>query len=60
MTHHNKGNKYAAKPIDELANSYIHARCKAQDKAAWVKSAQSEKLKLTEWIVKTLNMAAIK
>ena len=39
----------------EAATSYIHARCTPQDKAGWVKSAQAENLKLTEWIVKTLN-----
>jgi hypothetical protein len=39
----------------EAATSYIHARCVGSDKAAWVKAAQAENLKLTEWIVKTLN-----
>lgn len=41
----------------EAATSYIHARCTPQDKAEWVRAAQAEKLKLTEWIVKTLNSA---
>lgn len=41
----------------EAATSHIHTRCMPQDKAAWVKSAQKEGLKLTEWIIKTLNRA---
>ncbi len=51
--HGNKGNKNAIK--DDSATSYIHARCKPSDKAMWVKCAQAEGLRLTEWIVKTLN-----
>jgi hypothetical protein len=42
---------------DEAATSFIHARCTPHDKAGWVKAAQNENLKLTEWIVKTLNSA---
>lgn len=49
------GNKNAVK--DDGATSFIHARCIPQDKATWVKAAQAENLKLTEWIVKTLNSA---
>jgi len=51
------GNKNAAKSEDDKSASFLHARCKPGDKAAWVKAAQSENLKLTEWIVKTLNSA---
>ena len=50
----------AAKPDEELAASHIHARCKTSDKAAWVKSAQSHGMKLTDWIVTTLNAATVK
>ena len=39
----------------ESATSFIHARCTPAHKAAWVKAAQAQNLKLTEWIVKTLN-----
>lgn len=53
--HGNIGNKNAIK--DDSATSYIHARCKPSDKSQWVKQAQNEGLKLTEWIVKTLNNA---
>lgn len=54
--HWYNGNKNAAK--DDGATSFIHARCKPSDKAKWVKASQSEGLKLTEWIVKSLNSAA--
>jgi hypothetical protein len=50
------GKRNAAK--DDGATSFIHARCKPQDKAVWVRVAQSEGLKLTEWIVNTLNEKA--
>jgi hypothetical protein len=58
----NQNKKPGAKPgntnaqiSDEAATSFIHARCTPKNKAAWVKAAQSEGLKLTEWIVKNLN-----
>ena len=57
MTGAKPGNTNAQRGT-EAATSYIHARCTPQDKAGWVKSAQAEKLKLTEWIVKTLNSGA--
>lgn len=47
----------ARKPNDEKAESYIHARCKTADKAAWVKAAQAKKMKLTDWIIEVLNAA---
>lgn len=49
------GNKNAAKPPDQKAESFIHARCKTSEKSAWVKAAQAKKMKLTEWIVSVLN-----
>lgn len=59
-----KKSKLGAKPGNtnaqrgtESATSYIHARCTPRDKAAWVKAAQAQNLKLTEWIVKVLNSA---
>lgn len=51
------GNTNAAKPPSDKAESFIHARCKRADKSAWVKAAQEQNLKLTEWIVKALNNA---
>ena len=50
----------AAKPPDQKAESYIHARCTSSDKAGWVKAAQSKGMKLTEWIVSVLNEAVKK
>lgn len=49
------GNKNATKDEVNKATSFIHARCKQGDKAAWVKAAEAQKMKLTEWIVKALN-----
>ena len=49
------GNKNAAKPDKDKAESFIHARCKGSDKAAWVKAASAKNMKLTEWITETLN-----
>jgi uncharacterized protein (DUF1778 family) len=43
---------------ESAATSFIHARCMPGDKAVWVRAAQAEHLKLTEWIVKTLNSAS--
>ena len=40
---------------EDGATSFIHARCKPSDKAVWVRAAQAEGLKLTEWIVQRLN-----
>jgi len=55
--HGNTGKRNAAKPDNDRASSYIHARCKPSDKAAWVKAAKSRGMKLTDWIVTTLNAA---
>ena len=56
--HSNIGNQNTSKPEVDKATSFIHARCKSSDKGAWVHAAQDEGLKLTEWIVKTLNNAS--
>ena len=52
------GKQNAAKPSEDKAESFIHARCKSSDKAVWVKAAQAQNMKLTEWIVQILNNAA--
>lgn len=49
------GQRNAAK--EGCATSYIHARCRPEDKASWIAAAKSEGMKLTEWIVSTLNHA---
>ena len=53
--HFFNGNRNAAKDDADKALSYIHARCRPEDKVRWVKAAQAKKLKLTEWIVLQLN-----
>lgn len=47
------------KAAGDKAESFIHARCKTSDKAAWVHEARSKGMKLTEWLIDTLN-ASIK
>jgi len=37
--------------------AHLHMRCKPREKSAWVKQSQRENLKLTEWVIKTLNSA---
>lgn len=54
--HGNQDNSNAQK-ASEPATSHINARVTPTNKAGWVKQAQRENLKLTEWIVKTLNAA---
>lgn len=41
------------------AESFVHMRCFKSDKGAWVHAAREKGMKLTEWIIQTLN-AAIK
>lgn len=45
----------ATKPDDQKAESYIHARCTRSDKGMWKIAAEAKGMKLTEWIVETLN-----
>ncbi len=52
------GNNNAKKSDDDKASSFIHARCTPAEKAVWVRRANAENLKLTEWIIKNLNAAA--
>lgn len=42
---------------DEPASSVLTVRVTPSDKAQWVKAAQRENLKLSEWVIKTLNGA---
>lgn len=39
-------------------NSVLYIVCDKQDKAGWVKTAKSEDIKLSEWVIKTLNDAS--
>lgn len=42
---------------DEPASSVLTVRVTPHDKARWVKTAQHNGLKLSEWVIKTLNGA---
>lgn len=44
-------------PPGEAAEAHLHLRCRAEEKAAWVKAAQG-KGGLSAWVVETLNEAA--
>lgn len=43
------------KPASERAESYLHIRVNTTDKTLWVKQAQREGVKLSEWVVQRLN-----
>jgi hypothetical protein len=47
--HKNSGNKNA-QTGEEPANAHIHMRVTAKEKSAWVKNAQKEGKKLSQWI----------
>jgi uncharacterized protein (DUF1778 family) len=49
------GNQNAAKPDTEKLSSTIVARCRSADKSAWVKAAQADGVKLTDWIIDACN-----
>ena len=53
------GNQNAQKDPEHKAESFIHMRCLKNDKARWVLTAQSQGMKLTEWITSTLNKNTI-
>lgn len=50
-------NKNAQKG-EEPATSSLSTRCLTRDKAGWVKAALHENLKLSEWVIKSLNEAS--
>ena len=52
-THGNVGNKYAAK--DQTADTQVQMQVTREEKAAWVKRAQAEGLKLSAWIRQKLS-----
>ena len=53
--HGNVGNNNSAKEIKK--DSHIHMRVSRQQKAGWVKKAQKNGTKLTEWITSRLDAA---
>ena len=54
--HGNAGNKNAAADVD--LDSHLNQRVNSREKAGWVKQAQREGMKLSEWVRKTLNDAS--
>jgi len=58
MKHANTGNKNATKTEEEKATSTLICRINPKIKAKWVKEAQKEGKKLTQWVTDTLNEKA--
>jgi hypothetical protein len=51
--------KTGAEKIDgEKKHGIVQLRCEIRQKSGWVKTAQSEGLSLSNWIIKTLNGAS--
>jgi len=48
-------NQNAVKEDGIKATSTVQFRCHRSDKSRWVKAAQADGLKLTEWIIQKLN-----
>ena len=44
----------------QMFDSMLHVRTTSRQKAAWVKQAQRERLKLESWVTKTLDEAVAK
>lgn len=51
-----KQNTNASKDAGDKADSHLNIRCKRSDKAAWVRTANGQKL--SEWVIETLNQRA--
>lgn len=43
--------------MEHEKETYIHAKCNKSDKSAWINAAKSQKLKLSDWVIKTLNQS---
>lgn len=56
-THGMTGLRNAAKPVERKKTGNIQFRCDMTDKSGWVKTAKSDGLTLSSWIIKTLNSA---
>lgn len=53
--HYNIGNQYAAGVKND---THLHIRLPSESKAAYVKAAQAEGLKLSDWVTRNLDRAA--
>ena len=58
MKQHGNTGKQNALKGESAATSFLHIRVTPQTKALYVKQAQSEKLKLSEWVIRALNKEA--
>jgi len=58
MKHPNIGNQHASKTEEEKATSTLICRINPKIKAKWVREAQKEGKKLTQWVTDTLNEKA--
>jgi predicted HicB family RNase H-like nuclease len=54
MDHGNKGNKHAQKGSVK-ADSFLHVRIDKSRKANYVKAAQRRNIKLSAWVIETLD-----
>jgi predicted HicB family RNase H-like nuclease len=52
-------NKNAVKEDGIKATSTVQFRCHRSDKSRWVKAAQADGLKLSEWIIQKLNSEGV-
>jgi hypothetical protein len=52
-------NQNAVKDEADVASSFLHIRAVPRHKAAWVKAAKRQRMKLAEWTTATLNDAAL-
>jgi len=43
------------KPVEEVASSHLHIRVTQAQKAAWVRQAQAEGMKLSAWVIGRLD-----
>lgn len=55
-THGNVGNQNAAHDVPP--DSHLHIRVPTGSKAAWVKAAQRDGKKLTQWVIDKLDAAS--
>lgn len=54
--HGNTGNRNAAK--EDGKDSFLKVRCHSQQKSGYVKTARRQGMKLSEWVLKTLDEAS--
>lgn len=53
IEHWNKGNKHAGK--ENKNDSFVHIRCRKEDKARWLRASNAKKQKFAAWVRDALN-----